>query len=104
MPSFLTVGASAGQPWMSVARRDGMAGAGSHHKSVRTRRVTGEGERGREEEERGRGRGREERGGGERRQDGRKEGGGLSGQMNKNREVCFHILVKTCFAPFFQFM
>ena len=85
-----------------MAKRDGIAGAGSHHnKSIRTRRITVEGERGREEEERGRGRGRGEGGGEDKRQAGRREAGGLSGQMNKNREVCLHPLT-VCLSVFFH--
>ena len=80
-----------------------MSGAGSHQNtSARSRRKGGEGERsGRSEGERrgskesgegGRdeGRGREERLIEDKRQDGRerrRDAGGLSGQMNRNREV-----------------
>ena len=112
---------------MSVAKRDGVSGVGSHHPTSHSQRVVGERrgeERGREREEReekGRGsqdgrrgrereemeekrreEGRERRRGSpeekergrasrgsidEKKQDRRREGGGLSGQMNKNREV-----------------
>ena len=87
---------------MSVAKRDGVSGAG-FHQSTRSQRPTangrdgprvtrvarrGEEERGREREERRRGNN-EEKGGASRASlERRREGGtGLSGQMNRNREV-----------------
>ena len=80
------VGSNSGQPLRSVAKRDGVAGAGSHHhtKSTRRSRVSegGEGER-----ERGRGRERLLENRKQEGRDTRREAGGLSGQMNKNREV-----------------
>ena len=113
----VAVGVGAGQPLMSIAKRDGMSGPGSHQ-STRSQRATvngreraammggrrGEEERGRgrereerqrgNQEERGRGREseREERGRGNRgsveeRKERRREPTGLSGQMNRNREV-----------------
>ena len=96
---------------MSVAKRDGVSGAGSHQ-STRSQRATangregprvsgvarrGEEERGREREERRKGNNEEKgrRGSNEERAkasraslERRREGGtGLSGQMNRNREV-----------------
>ena len=81
-----------------------MSGAGSHQNaSARSRRKGGEGERsgrsegerrgskesgeGGRDEDRGRWRGREDRLIEDKRQDGRRDAGGLSGQMNRNREV-----------------
>ena len=104
---FYVVGVNAGQPLISVAKRDGMSGAGSHQNtSARSRRKGGEGERsgrsegerrgskesgvGGRDEDRGRWRGREDRLIEDKRQDGRerrRDAGGLSGQMNRNREV-----------------
>lgn len=80
-----TVGSNAGPPLRSVAKRDGVSGAGTHHtKSTRRSRVSeverGEGERGRGRERLSENRKQEGR-------DTRREAGGLSGQMNKNREV-----------------
>ena len=96
---------------MSVAKRDGVSGAG-FHQSTRSQRPTangrdgprvtrvarrGEEERGREREERRRGNNEEKGGRGSNEERGkasraslerRREGGtGLSGQMNRNREV-----------------
>ncbi|CAI8042613.1 hypothetical protein GBAR_LOCUS23631 [Geodia barretti] len=104
-------GVGAGQPLMSVAKRDGVSGAG-FHQSTRSQRPTangrdgprvtrvarrGEEERGREREERRRGNNEEKGGRGSNEERGkasraslerRREGGtGLSGQMNRNREA-----------------
>ena len=96
MNFFYVVGVNAGQPLISVAKRDGMSGAGSHQNAKVVRGSEGErrgskesGEGGRDED-RGRWKGREERLIEDKRQDGRerrRDAGGLSGQMNRNREV-----------------
>lgn len=83
---FCTVGSNSGQPLRSVAKRDGVTGAGSQHhtRSTRRSRVSegGEGER-----DRGRGRERLLENRKQEGRDTRREASGLSGQLNKNREV-----------------